>query len=117
MKHTTYSAGLFGSTGEPVELPPHNSTPTSIAAALLSRAKAKSDRATILAKFIAQKDRSIGWTQAEMSIETGIGRPTLCARFNKLEQLGAIRPTHRTRASVGTRDCAVYELCERIGAE
>lgn len=97
-------------------LPAHNGTATSIAAAKAVRVKINGTHARILALFAAPKWREQGLTQADVHELTGISRQTLCPRFSELEKAGNIRKTDRTRSSVGTRDCTVYELCERNGA-
>jgi CRP-like cAMP-binding protein len=109
MIHTTHNAGLFASTAEPVPMPAHNGTDTSIAAAEAIQHKINATHARILALFAAPQWREQGLTQEDVHELTGISRQTLCPRFSELEKSGRIRKTDRTRSSVGTRDCAVYE--------
>ena len=119
-RHDSYSGGLFRAQVQevsPNSLPAHNGTETSIAAAEAARTKLNAMHARILAVFAAPQWRESGLTQANVHELTGISRQTLCPRFSELVKSGHIRKTDRKRASVGTLDCAVYELCEGNGAE
>lgn len=117
LKHNenTYRGPLFAQVQEvrPNSLPVHNGTETSIAAAEAARTKLNAMHARILAVFAAPQWRESGLTQANVHELTGISRQTLCPRFSELVKAGHIRKTDRKRASVGTLDCAVYEVVEQ----
>lgn len=120
MKHTenTYHGSLFRAQVDEVStnsLPVHNGTATSIAAAEAIQHKINATHERILALFDAPMWRDKGLTQADAHELTGISRQTLCPRFSELERAGKIRKTDRARASVGTRDCAVYEIVRAKG--
>ena len=99
--------------------PAHNGTPTSVAAAVAATPKVSPQKRAILDLFEerwgnelwAERLNHFGdWTQDEASIELGLPRSTICARFNELERDGLIKKTEETRRTRYGRSAAVYVL-------
>lgn len=89
---------------------PHNSTPTSIAAAKAAGPKVGTQKAHILDRMAHGPMVSWGYTQDELSRALYLPRSTVCARCNELEREGFIVKTNRTRETQYGRQAAVYRL-------
>ena len=84
------------------ELPYQSASPTSYDAAIAAASFAGQQGQSVLRWFAG---RPQGGTQKECSAETGIGRASVAARVNALEQSG-----HLVKTTERREGCAVYRL-------
>jgi len=94
--------------------PPARPVPTSRAAARAIRGDPARGQRLRLRQYLEDRgDR--GATQEEAAVALRMGRPTCCARFWELEQVGLAQKSERTRPTSSGRAAVVYVYRRILG--